>query len=1132
MKKDKWKLIGIIITIPVIICLICSVAFRDALGDYLSTFTITKYEGSNDIQNYSSDNSQNFELQPGNELLMPVRFDNQLFRIGIYMGEQQTGTDKYVFQLENEYGSILGKNVVGLNKISAGSFVYVNTSRNVINTDDDYFIKIYSDDPGGEIPLNLTVSFSESFNASSFSVNDVESELTLVLDYRYQKPNTKPLIYINLVLIAVCVIYWAVNFLKRLSWGNAKKALIDVFGKIPWKKVSLTVICLLLIANVAVILSPQKVNISQYGNVRQTMFNEQVVPIAEGTVFEQYIETNGGSIDTFALMFATYTQTIQGGTLSVELWDKSIDSPIYSGSVETEKIADNQYHYFVLPEPIDVSEGEYSIRFWADYQNDDHNMAVYTNSNFSDAAFATKDGIAIDGSVIFELDRSTKIIRTDYLIFIDSVLIILLIIYVVKFINFKRQVLKYVPVVFLSAMFFYLPVMSLVSYGELSVDAMASLLQNRDGVTIYKQYDEETLKRSLSVETEYDFAGAPRVTFEQTELAVDGMVSDITLEFDGDALIKKDYDIKVYWDSGDGYSERQSFSYKYIHTGADNVSFFVPCNDVSYKVWINVGFERSSYGIPERILPLSSVRINSLKTANGIFSLKSLAVFGVLVALFSLLLIWKHFEIENKVFKFLSRKKISISLFFVIIATVYGAAMCFFIPTHQTPDEGAHTQMMYDSLRNGSMTSKIYGTLDDQGQQDVMLNPGQIVDFDKYIGSSKNKLDDYSLNYGFPSINILKRPGQTLGIVIGQLLHLPAYWILQLGELGALAVYVAFGAITLKVMPFKKNLMMAVMLLPIAMQQAGSLSYDGFTNAISFLTIAYILHLKYTAEKVGWKQIAKIALLAVALLLGKVIYVVLIGLVLIVPLDKIELKIGKTIINGVWIKNHKKGTILFVICALVTACISLFGVLPILGYGQLFEILIGYISNFGQLLRLFSTTVLTHNRLWLRGSICELGWFDVPVSDIFINFVIISLFVLAFMRHNIRKGSERLTEQFNQYHTMTAFNLVVWYGIFVLLFVTIMMSMVSWGLNMYNIDSTLPYSVSMSLLPRIEGVQGRYFLPIIPLLFIPLRTKKDILKFIPAALYKICYYLIIVIYPLLLLLARYWGIGSIQSLIG
>lgn len=85
---------------------------------------------------------------------------------------------------------------------------------------------------------------------------------------------------------------------------------------------------------------------------------------------------------------------------------------------------------------------------------------------------------------------------------------------------------------------------------------------------------------------------------------------------------------------------------------------------------------------------------------------------------------------------------------------------------------------------------------------------------------------------------------------------------------------------------------------------------------------------------------------------------------------------------------------------------------------------------------------------------------------------------------------------------------------------------------MYNIDSTLPYSVSMSLLPRIEGVQGRYFLPIIPLLFIPLRTKKDILKFIPAALYKICYYLIIVIYPLLLLLARYWGIGSIQSLIG
>ena len=321
---------------------------------------------------------------------------------------------------------------------------------------------------------------------------------------------------------------------------------------------------------------------------------------------------------------------------------------------------------------------------------------------------------------------------------------------------------------------------------------------------------------------------------------------------------------------------------------------------------------------------------------------------------------------------------------------------------------------------------------------------------------------------------------------------------------------------------------MMIMLLPVAMQEASSFAYDSFNNALAFFTIAYILHLKVRAEKVMWKQVFVLAVLAVGLLIVKVIYVLLLGLVFIVPLRKLELRFGgvkEVIINGVWVRQRCMQMIVLAIVGICACAVGSLTLLERLGYGEIGELLWGYLTSFPQLVRLCISTSIVHWRIWLRGMVAAMGNYDVPVNVLITWTCVISAFVFAAMHH--RKTADQtfvgksLTDS-----KFSGLNLVIWYSVFGILFIVVLMTMISWGFFIYGIDESLPYSVSMRLLPRIEGVQGRYFYPILPLLLIPIHFKKDVLGFIPAGLYKICYYLLMTVYPISLLLVRYWGIGN------
>lgn len=1120
----KTRIIIYTVTAALILWLIVSNVFYVRINQYLTSFSPLMSEGPASIEYYSEDHLESFELLPGKVLCLPVRFEGRLVRIGVYMGKQADSSDKYVFQLEDEYGSILGKLEKRLSDIVENEFVYIQ-SRSVISTDDNYFIRIFSKNPSASTDsLWINVSLADSFQTDSFVIQGKDSGYTLVLDKRYQAINGQILLYIDVILISATAALWFFSSDQIRGW--LKKTLIRSMQAIQWKWVNLIVIILLLLTDIALPFFPKVQYISQFRNSKTYEGYVQVLPLDSNVVVEQHIPAVRGTVDTLEVLFGTYTQDIKGGVVYIELWDDGINELIYRGRVATEQIKDNEYQRFQFPIEMELSGSPLRIRMWAEYETSGNCVAIYLNEAYSENMFAEKNDEPFHASLIFDLSRHIDVHRVRESVIITGGFLVLTILYAWNFLQIRWKLVRYTLCAVLSAVLLFAPLMSFINYSEISINGIAAALPIRWEELPIKQYGEKTLMENLSVEKEFDFAGNVLCLRERTELPVNGMIRSISLNFSGENMLLKDYDIKIYWDTGSGYNDKQIYVYHYIHQGKNSTSFQIPCNEIVRNILVSCEIMSSrSYTLPERVIPLVAVEINAEKIASRGLSVETLLTYvGICMAIIAIGL-WRYFRVEEKLKEQIAhRKGIMISAVFVIIATVYGLLLSFLIPTGHVPDEGAHIEMLYEDLGNLSMLGDLRGALGDQGLDGVMFFPGKPVEFDRFAAAAKNHIQDYDFHYSL-SLRVLRRPGQALGVMIGQLLHLPAYWILQLGELGALAVYIATGALTLKIIPFKKNLMMIIMLLPVVIQEASSFAYDSFNNALAFLTIAYILYLKVCAEKVGWKQVFALAVLAVGLLVGKVVYVLLLGLVFVVPLRKLDLKFGRSktiVINETWIRQHRVRVIVFLLVGLCACAAGSFMFLERLGYGEIGKLVLGYLASFSQLLRLLVTTVLVHWKTWMKGLTCYLGWMDVPASELFMWFVVVSVCLTAVMHHG--KAADLTTVQLMD-SKFSGMNKVVWYGVFVAIFVAVLMSMIRWGGFIYGIDGSLPLSDSMRLLPRIEGVQGRYFFPILPLLLIPIHTRRDVLSFIPAYMYKIVYYAIVVIYPVSLLLVRYWGFG-------
>ena len=127
---------------------------------------------------------------------------------------------------------------------------------------------------------------------------------------------------------------------------------------------------------------------------------------------------------------------------------------------------------------------------------------------------------------------------------------------------------------------------------------------------------------------------------------------------------------------------------------------------------------------------------------------------------------------------------------------------------------------------------------------------------------------------------------QALGISMGRLLGLGTLGLMFLGRIFNLLFYCTVGFFAVRRIPFGKEVLCGVGLLPMSLHLAASMSYDVMILSLSGYFLAACLDLAYRAERVRGRDVAVLA--AVLAVMGpcKMVYGVIAGWCLLIPVKK------------------------------------------------------------------------------------------------------------------------------------------------------------------------------------------------------------------------------------------------------
>lgn len=443
---------------------------------------------------------------------------------------------------------------------------------------------------------------------------------------------------------------------------------------------------------------------------------------------------------------------------------------------------------------------------------------------------------------------------------------------------------------------------------------------------------------------------------------------------------------------------------------------------------------------------------------------------------------------------------------FAIFAAVWGTIFTFLILPWQGPDEYSHIDMIGSTLG-------IYGFSDilkadmDLDEHRLRWNPNGREDGRielKQVISAMFQKPDYKRSDCLPrgiSIGIVSHLPAAVGMEIGILLGLPTYWVMILGRLCMLMVYIFLCSVALALMPMRKEVLEITMLLPMCMQQAASLSYDGVLLPVSFLFIAYIFYLKYEADRVGIREVLVSVLLLFTIAIAKIPYVVMGGLVLLIPVEKIDISLGRVKITGSVI--HKARWLI------VSACVAAVAGIVYIGRNNMYiRVVCASLANPWATIRLLGRTWIVWSEDIFLSFAGNFGWKDAPVGTWFVATVVALLLVTSVMRIADSDLSE---------YTLSIMDRVIICLVWVSCFYLVALSMVPFTVDYQSDD----WSRTIRGMLAISGIQGRYFVPVVPLMMMIMPYLVDMRDRIFKRFISI-WYVFACIYTSGVIIWRYW----------
>ncbi len=247
-------------------------------------------------------------------------------------------------------------------------------------------------------------------------------------------------------------------------------------------------------------------------------------------------------------------------------------------------------------------------------------------------------------------------------------------------------------------------------------------------------------------------------------------------------------------------------------------------------------------------------------------------------------------------------KKIKIEKLYLIVAIPIGILYCITNPLGKVPDEDYQARKAM-AISQGN----IFSIADENGNaiEKENVKIPQLVS--RKINSYKEAIERINIEETNEKIELtyntmaLYSPichlPQAVGITIARIFGGSIVVQFYLGRIVNMLVAVMLMYFAIKLIPLKKIIIVFLGLLPITMNEFASLSADAITISMCILYIAYILYLKYQKlDKYSKKQLIVLGILTILVALVKIVYVPLVLLLFLLPKERFKNLKNKNII--------------------------------------------------------------------------------------------------------------------------------------------------------------------------------------------------------------------------------------------
>lgn len=397
---------------------------------------------------------------------------------------------------------------------------------------------------------------------------------------------------------------------------------------------------------------------------------------------------------------------------------------------------------------------------------------------------------------------------------------------------------------------------------------------------------------------------------------------------------------------------------------------------------------------------------------------------------------------------------------FLLVAPIICIFFMITMPTFKNHDEYYHWLKAYEVSEGHLMTpieNGIQGSMMPKQVAEVLPEDWTTLDYSEVKERLKiqiNEDDKVILNPETAAVySFVQYVPQATGIAIARLFTSNAYIITYAGRVLNIIVAIVILYFAIKIIPFGKKMLLIPAMIPIAIEGFTSLSPDAMTISMSFLYIAYILYLAFDkkVEKIKLKDKIILLIMSIIIALCKIVYIPLVGLLLIIPKEKFE--------------NNKNKIINFIVIAGIAIVINLIWLAISSRYLSTFregdskiQVLLA-LQNPVQFIQQFLYTLNLNSGNYILSLFgADLGWGELVKINTMVPYCLLVIYVFTAITDN------KLKNRFEAYQIVCI--LLVVLAIIALIFASLYVQWTTIGNE------------------SIIGVQGRYFLPIIPLIML------------------------------------------------